>query len=123
MNNIASGALGVIIGAATLGGLESAYQSQIPAPSPVPAMRVVAGKLDVLDLIERLRPLIKKGDPEYYWESGVTITFRVNGVRAELELANGDKYSGEAKTLDEAVRRVTSPSTDIAKALDGWGAN
>lgn len=91
-----------------------------PAQVSPPATPVV-GKLDVLELINRLRPIAKNPRSNEWWRAGVKVTFFSNSiVKVELELENGDKYSGEAGTLEDAVKRLTSPSADIASALAGW---
>lgn len=88
----------------------------VVTPAPAPPR---TGAAEVTDLIERLKPLVK--EPNSRW-SGTRITFTGAGVAVEMNLANGDKYSGEARTLGGAVSRITAPSADIKAALDGWSA-
>jgi hypothetical protein len=88
----------------------------------VATAKMPVGQAEVSDLIERLKPLAK--DPNGAWYSnGIQVSFTGSDVRITLKMPNDNEYHGEAKTLTEAVSRITSPSKDISDALLGWRGN
>jgi len=80
---------------------------------------ICIGSSDVSDLIERLRPLTDNPDKPWY-SNGFTLTFSGNDVTMRLKMPNNNEYNARAKTLDEAVSRLTQPSSEIQSALVGW---
>jgi hypothetical protein len=91
-------------------------QDEPPPPSPM----VQQGVGEITDLFQRLRPLVKNPDGEWY-NSGIEVTFYGAGVKITLKQPNGNEYHGQAHTLTEAVARITQPSAQIQSALKGWG--
>lgn len=85
------------------------------AATPKQAEPVKVG--EVSDLIERLRPLAK--EPDRRW-GGIEITFTGAEVSIKLTTKDDNEYNGRAKTLKEAVSRITDPSSTIREALRGW---
>lgn len=88
------------------------------APLPVPPA-VVTGAAEVSDLLARLRPLAKEPDGRWY-SNGLTLQFSGADVRITLKTPEGNEYVGAGNSLDEAVARLTAPSTEIKAALQGW---
>ena len=91
------------------------------SPTPAPSIAQSATLGEVSDLIGRLKPLAKEPNAAWY-SNGIKITFYGKGVAIELKTPNGNEYHGRADTLREAVARITSPSAEIQKALEGWAA-
>ncbi len=81
----------------------------------------LVGLSEVSDLINRLKPLAKDPDREWY-ANGVELTFYGKGVYIKLKQPNGNEYHGRANSLKEAVARLTTPSEEIRAALSGWVA-
>lgn len=106
---------GVASATALLVGLHSLI-GENPAP-PLPKCTSVA---EVTDLIARLKPLVKD---RYSWREGISVTFYGDKrVEVAVDLDSNNKYQGTAATLKEAVLRITSPSSEIKHALEGWTA-
>lgn len=81
------------------------------APPPPP---VIEG--DVRELLRRLETVVK---PQYEWRRP-RVTVRSGEVEVYVEFNNGDKMSGSAATLREAVDRMSLPSAELRNALEGW---
>lgn len=110
---IATVLTGLVVATAT-----SLYYTANQPPAAVTCN--VVGNADVTDLIARLRPFVKDADGRWY-SNGLEIRFSANDVRMSLEMKNGNKFLSEARTLREAVERLTMPSAILVKALSGWG--
>lgn len=97
-----------------------AFAIREPKVIQVPSPLVMTGRTsaaEVSDLIQRLKPLAKDPDREY---GGIDIRFFGSRVHIKLETKDGNQYHGSAKTLKEAVARITDPSSTIREALRGW---
>lgn len=84
-----------------------------------PAKASCAATSDVTDLIARLKPLVVPSNWSY--RGGVQVVFDATGaVELSLEIDRNNKYKSTAPSLREAVDRLTSPSSDIRRAVEGW---
>lgn len=107
-----------LLAGASLGFIGGSFLVRSSKVTQETALKCV-GYNEVSDLIARLKTVAKG---KYEWSPGVQVTFYGDKkVTVELEIDANNQYTGTAPTLREAVDRITRPSIDVQRALEGWG--